>query len=76
MRNDKHHSARPMRLLLQAGLFSGLGIAVAHWFFDNAVAGAVLGLATYLVFVLGIMVGDIAAIHRELAAFRKGEESD
>ena len=74
MINHNHPSVRPLHVLLQVGLFTGLGIAVAHWFFDNAIAGAVLGMSTYFLLVLLIMVGDIVTISRELAALRKGEE--
>jgi len=73
---ENRQSARPLGVLLRSGGFIVLGVLVAHWLFGSAVAGAVLGLATYLLFVLVDLVGDIVAINRELAAFRRGEDRD
>jgi len=76
VKHEDRQSAGSLEFLLQSGVFIVLGIFVAHWLFDNAVAGAVLGLACYLLLVLFNLVGDVVAINRELSAFRKGEDRD
>jgi len=76
VRHENRDTAGLLEFLLRTGVFMALGALVAQWMFDNAIAGAALGLATYLVFIFLGMLGDIVAINRELAAFRKGEDSD
>jgi len=76
VRHENRATAGLLEFLLRTGVFMALGALVAQWMFDNAIAGAALGLATYLVLIFLGMLGDIVAINRELAAFRKGEDSD
>jgi len=76
VKNANRPSARLFQFAFRIGVFTGLGAALAHCLFDNALAGALLGPAAYLIVVLLAAVGDIVAINRELAAFRNGEERD
>lgn len=76
MKENSQQAAGPLKFLFRLALCTVLGVVISRCFFDNTVAGAVLGLASYLFFTLFLMISDIVAINRELAAFRNGEESD
>ncbi len=56
--------------------FLGIGVAISYWFFESAFPGLMLGLGGYLLVILFVMIGDIVAIKRELASFRKGDDPD
>lgn len=72
-------SQSPVRWLAAVMLlapFLGVGVATSYWFFERPFPGLFLGLGAYLVVILFVMIGDIVAINRELAAFRNGEDLD
>lgn len=76
MKKGSRYLASLIKFLIPAGLFTGVGVALGRVFFDVAAAGAIIGLASYLFIVLVVMISDIVAINRELAAFRNGEDTE
>lgn len=76
MKNENPISSRWLGAVLLLAPFLGIGVATSYWFFERPLPGLLLGLGAYLLVILFVMVGDIVAINRELAAFRNGEDSD
>ena len=73
---DNHKPVKPLEILLQIVVFAGIGAAITNWYVDNVTLGAAMGIGTYLLLALFVMVSDVVGINRELAAFRNKEESD
>ena len=76
MKVDSYRPVKSVETLLQLVAFAGIGAAITYWFLSDATPGVAMGIGTYLLVALFVMVSDVVGINRELAAFRNEEKND